>query len=118
MRSLTLDRFDPPFESVLCLGAHPDDIEIRMGGTVARHVSLGDRVGLCDLAGREMGAQRGEQPGGGDACLGELLRLPEEAPSVQVAVDVGVEKNEQVLVEVLGCEARLHRCSLEKDPGA
>jgi LmbE family N-acetylglucosaminyl deacetylase len=29
---------------VLAIGAHPDDIEIGMGGTVARHAHLGDRV--------------------------------------------------------------------------
>src|SRR5262249_21359760 len=29
---------------VLTFGAHPDDIEIGMGGTVARHASAGDQV--------------------------------------------------------------------------
>jgi len=29
---------------VLAFGAHPDDIEIGMGGTIARHVAAGDRV--------------------------------------------------------------------------
>jgi LmbE family N-acetylglucosaminyl deacetylase len=29
---------------VLAFGAHPDDIEIGMGGTIARHASAGDRV--------------------------------------------------------------------------
>jgi LmbE family N-acetylglucosaminyl deacetylase len=29
---------------VLAFGAHPDDIEIGMGGTIARHASSGDRV--------------------------------------------------------------------------
>ena len=41
---------------LLVFGPHPDDIEIGMGGTVARHVSLGDRVGLCDLTAGEMGS--------------------------------------------------------------
>ena len=30
--------------NVVTFGAHPDDIEIGMGGTVARHSSVGDRV--------------------------------------------------------------------------
>jgi LmbE family N-acetylglucosaminyl deacetylase len=30
--------------NVVAFGAHPDDIEIGMGGTVARHASVGDRV--------------------------------------------------------------------------
>jgi bacillithiol biosynthesis deacetylase BshB1 len=41
---------------LLVFGPHPDDIEIGMGGTVARHVALGHRVGLCDLTAGEMGS--------------------------------------------------------------
>jgi bacillithiol biosynthesis deacetylase BshB1 len=40
---------------LLAIGAHPDDIEIGLGGTVARHVADGFRVGLCDLTAGEMG---------------------------------------------------------------
>ena len=41
---------------LLAFGPHPDDIEIGMGGAVARHVALGLRVGLCDLTAGEMGS--------------------------------------------------------------
>jgi bacillithiol biosynthesis deacetylase BshB1 len=41
---------------LLVFGPHPDDIEIGMGGTVARHVDRGVRVGLCDLTAGEMGS--------------------------------------------------------------
>ncbi len=34
---------------LLVFGPHPDDIEIGLGGTVARHVETGHRVVLCDL---------------------------------------------------------------------
>jgi bacillithiol biosynthesis deacetylase BshB1 len=40
---------------VLVFGPHPDDIEIGVGGAVARHAALGLRVGLCDLTAGEMG---------------------------------------------------------------
>lgn len=40
---------------VLVFGPHPDDIEIGVGGAVARHTALGLRVGLCDLTAGEMG---------------------------------------------------------------
>ena len=39
---------------MLALGPHPDDIEIGIGGIVARHASLGLTVGLCDLTAGEM----------------------------------------------------------------
>ncbi len=41
---------------LLAIGPHPDDIEIGMGGTVAKHVALGLAVGLCDLTAGEMGS--------------------------------------------------------------
>jgi bacillithiol biosynthesis deacetylase BshB1 len=41
---------------LLAIGPHPDDIEIGIGGTVAKHVALGHRVGLCDLTAGEMGS--------------------------------------------------------------
>jgi bacillithiol biosynthesis deacetylase BshB1 len=41
---------------LLAFGPHPDDIEIGIGGLVARHARLGYRVGLCDLTAGEMGS--------------------------------------------------------------
>ena len=41
---------------LLVFGPHPDDIEIGIGGIVARHAALGLRVGLCDLTAGEMGS--------------------------------------------------------------
>ena len=39
---------------LLVFGPHPDDIEIGLGGTVARHTTAGHRVGLCDLTRGEL----------------------------------------------------------------
>jgi bacillithiol biosynthesis deacetylase BshB1 len=41
---------------LLVFGPHPDDIEIGLGGTIARHAALGLTVGLCDLTAGEMGS--------------------------------------------------------------
>jgi bacillithiol biosynthesis deacetylase BshB1 len=38
---------------VLAVGAHPDDVEIAVGGTLARLVQQGYRVGICDLTNGE-----------------------------------------------------------------
>jgi bacillithiol biosynthesis deacetylase BshB1 len=40
---------------VLVFGPHPDDLEIGLGGTVAKHTASGSKVGLCDLTAGEMG---------------------------------------------------------------
>jgi N-acetylglucosamine malate deacetylase 1 len=73
---------------LLAFGPHPDDIEIGIGGTVARHAALGHRVGLCDLTAGEMGsngtvAERLQESEAARAVLGAIwrvnLRLPDRA---------------------------------------
>jgi N-acetylglucosamine malate deacetylase 1 len=39
---------------LLVFGPHADDIELGLGGTIARHTTAGDRVGLCDLTRAEL----------------------------------------------------------------
>jgi len=73
---------------VLAIGPHPDDIEIGVGGIVAKHVALGHRVGLCDLTAGEMGSngtveERLAEAEAARAVLGAMwrvnLRLPDRA---------------------------------------
>jgi bacillithiol biosynthesis deacetylase BshB1 len=40
---------------LLVFGPHPDDLEIGLGGSIAKHVALGHPVGLCDLTSGELG---------------------------------------------------------------
>ena len=40
---------------LVVFGPHPDDSEIGMGATIARHVAEGKSVGLCDLTKGELG---------------------------------------------------------------
>lgn len=40
---------------LLVFGPHPDDLEIGLGGAIAKHAALGHRVGLCDLSRGELG---------------------------------------------------------------
>ena len=71
---------------LLVFGPHPDDLEIGLGGTIARHVALGSTVGLCDMTAGEMGSngtveQRLAEAERARAVLGaawrENLRLPD-----------------------------------------
>jgi bacillithiol biosynthesis deacetylase BshB1 len=41
---------------LLVFGPHPDDIEIGLGGSVAKHAALGFAIGLCDLTAGELGS--------------------------------------------------------------
>lgn len=42
---------------ILAFGAHPDDVEISAGGTLAKHISLGKTVALVDLTRGELGTR-------------------------------------------------------------
>jgi hypothetical protein len=65
-------------------------------------------VGLDLLAGGKVGAERRQQAGGRHAGPGEALCASQEAAAVDRAVHVGVEQDEQFLVEVVGGRARRH----------
>ena len=71
---------------LLVFGPHPDDLEIGLGGTIAKHVARGHRVGLCDLTRGELGTNgtpddRLAESEAARAVLGaswrENLRLPD-----------------------------------------
>lgn len=71
---------------LLVFGPHPDDLEIGLGGAIAKHVQRGHRVGLCDLTRGELGTngtpeQRVAESEAARAVLGaewrENLRLPD-----------------------------------------
>ena len=42
---------------MLAIGAHPDDVELTIGGTIAKMTGLGHRVGILDLTRGELGTR-------------------------------------------------------------
>ena len=42
---------------ILAFGAHPDDVELGCGATVAKEISLGKKVGIIDLTRGELGTR-------------------------------------------------------------
>lgn len=42
---------------ILAFGAHPDDVELGCGGTIAKEVALGKKVGIIDLTQGELGTR-------------------------------------------------------------
>ncbi len=57
---------------ILAIGVHPDDIELGCSGTIAREISKGRTVGLCDLTTGELGTR-----GSGALRLEEAERAPQ-----------------------------------------
>lgn len=65
---------------LLAFGPHPDDLEIGLGGVIAKHAALGYRVGLCDVTAGEMGSngtidERLAEAEAARAVLGALWRV-------------------------------------------
>lgn len=42
---------------ILAIGAHPDDVEMSCGATIAKEISLGKKVGILDLTRGELGTR-------------------------------------------------------------
>ncbi len=42
---------------ILAIGAHPDDVELGCGATIAKEISLGKKVGILDLTKGELGTR-------------------------------------------------------------
>lgn len=92
---------------LLVFGPHPDDIEIGIGATVAKHAAMGLRVGLCDLTAGEMGSngtveERLAEAEQARSVLGAAwrvnLRLPDRAlgcDSVHVRIVAGMVRRAQ-----------------------
>jgi bacillithiol biosynthesis deacetylase BshB1 len=75
---------------VLVVGAHPDDVEIFMGGTIALLASRGRRVGLVDLTVGEKGSrgtpeQRLKESRAAAEVLGAAFRVNLEQPDGDIA---------------------------------
>lgn len=76
---------------ILAFGAHPDDVEIGMSGTIAKHVQEGYKVGICDLTKAEMSSNgtvelRQQEAAKASAVLGlssrSCLGLPDRQLSI------------------------------------
>ncbi len=79
---------------LLAFGPHPDDIEIGLGGTVAKHAAQGLRVGLCDLTAGELGSngsieERLAEADAACAVLGALWRENLRWPDRRIGKDPG-----------------------------
>lgn len=70
---------------ILIFGAHADDAEIGMAGTIAKHTAAGLKVGICDLTAAEMSsngtvARRAAEAEAASAVLGLSVRTNLQFP--------------------------------------
>ena len=81
-----------PELDILAIGAHPDDVELCCGGTLAKSVKRGRKVGILDLTEGELGTRGNSSIRVKEAqaaaeilgCLRENLSLPDGNIEVNV----------------------------------
>lgn len=95
---------------ILIFGAHADDAEIGMGGTIAKHIEAGCRVGICDLTEAEMSSNgtvelRRQEAASAAAVLGLSARTNLRLPDRGLAG--GPEQIEAIVREIRRWRPRL-----------
>ncbi|WP_168119126.1 bacillithiol biosynthesis deacetylase BshB1 [Paenibacillus sp. HB172176] len=95
---------------ILIFGAHADDAEIGMGGTIAKHVEAGYRVGVCDLTQAEMSSNgtvelRRREAAEASAVLGLSSRTNLQLPDR--GLDGSPHQIEAIVVEIRRTKPRL-----------
>jgi bacillithiol biosynthesis deacetylase BshB1 len=93
---------------LMIFGAHPDDAEIGMGGTIAKHVAAGYQVGICDLTNAELSSNgdvttRQQEAARAAQELGMIMRSCLQFP------DRGLYPNNSQQVEQIAREIRMYR---------
>ncbi len=88
---------------VLAVGAHPDDIELACGGTVARLVQKGHHVGIVDLTRGELGTRgskeiREQEAADAAKILGVDVRINLDIPDGNIQI---TNENVLRLIEVI-----------------
>ena len=85
---------------ILAFGAHPDDVEIGMGGTIAKYANQGYKVGICDLTEAELSSngtveKRKEEAKKASQILGVSERIAMQLP------DRGLIKTNQYIQQIV-----------------
>lgn len=109
---------DPRPVDVLAIGAHPDDVEMAMGGTLARLSALGYSLGVIDLTRGELGSKgdperRGREAEAAAAVYGAAFRMNLDLGDGHMRDDVEVAQRVARLIRQ--CRPRLVFCHHGED---
>lgn len=88
---------------VLAFGAHPDDVELGCGGTIAKEVASGKKVGIVDLTRGELGSRgsveiRNSEAAKASAILGITTR---ENLNMRDGFFINDEKHQLQVIEII-----------------
>lgn len=103
---------------IIAFGAHPDDIELGCGGTLAKHVALGHTVGMVDLTRGEIGSrgtvlERDAEAVKAAQILGASFRLNLDLPDGRL--ENNLESQQRIIEVVRRHRPRIVLCNAPKD---
>jgi bacillithiol biosynthesis deacetylase BshB1 len=106
---------------VLAIGAHPDDIELSCGGTVAKLISLGYTAAIADLTQGEMGTRGTKQTRLNEAAsaakiLGVAVRRNLRIPDGGIEVNAATIKKLITLIRELRPRTMIIPHSVDRHP--
>jgi bacillithiol biosynthesis deacetylase BshB1 len=85
---------------ILAFGAHPDDVEISMGGTILNYTSKGKKVGIVDLTEGELGTRGNVETRYAEAQASSKFMGIESRVNLQLK-DGFFQHNEENLMKVI-----------------
>ena len=88
---------------ILAFGAHPDDVELGCGGTLAKEIALGKKAGIIDLTRGELGTRgsvaiRNQEAAAAAEILGVAVR---ENLDMRDAFFVNDEAHQLKIIEMI-----------------
>jgi N-acetylglucosamine malate deacetylase 1 len=88
---------------ILAFGAHPDDVELGCGGTIAKEIALGKKVGIIDLTRGELGTRgsaeiRDQEANKAAEILGVSVR---ENLNMRDGFFINDEKHQLEIIEII-----------------
>lgn len=90
---------------ILAFGAHADDVEIGMAGTIAKYAASGKKIGICDLTKAELSSNgtvelRKQEAKNAAEILGVHVRMNLDLPDRGIVLN---DENIKKVVEIIRC---------------
>ncbi|HAY34093.1 MAG TPA: bacillithiol biosynthesis deacetylase BshB1 [Bacteroidetes bacterium] len=87
---------------VLVFGAHPDDAELAMGGTIAKLTSANFRIGIIDLSRGELGTRGSAETRQKEAFQAGIILKISQRENLSIP-DGDIQKNKENLTKIIMC---------------
>jgi len=103
---------------ILVIAVHPDDAELMCGGTIAKHISLGKKVGIVDLTEGQLGSRGSVELRYQEAAkASEVLKLTvrENLKMMDGYFEISKENKLKIIAQIRRFQPEIVICNAIKD---